>query len=188
MKPGCIERFDSEYERGELCWVLISFEPLSGWREVVVSERRRKREFALAMRHLAEELHPRAEKKIRVVFLDNLSPHTQRRLSRRASWRRLLVWSGSKDRVLLHTSRRLMAEHGRGGDLCIGEAVPQAKIAGHRETLDQEARAWCTEHNGLGVSVDLRFRTRRMREPSSAASTHQSKSQSKSDRVLARGP
>jgi hypothetical protein len=76
MKPGCIERFDSEYERGELCWVLISFEPLSGWREVVVSERRRKREFALAMRHLAEELHPRAEKKIRVVFLDNLSPHS----------------------------------------------------------------------------------------------------------------
>ena len=31
MKPGCIERFDSEYERGGVCWVLMSFEPLSGW-------------------------------------------------------------------------------------------------------------------------------------------------------------
>lgn len=29
MKPGCIERFDSEYERGGVCWVLMSFEPLS---------------------------------------------------------------------------------------------------------------------------------------------------------------
>jgi hypothetical protein len=27
MKPGHIERFDSEYERGGLCWVLMSFEP-----------------------------------------------------------------------------------------------------------------------------------------------------------------
>jgi hypothetical protein len=38
MKPGCIERFDSEYERGGLCWVLMSFEPLTGWRELVVSQ------------------------------------------------------------------------------------------------------------------------------------------------------
>ena len=30
MKPGTIERFDSEYERGGLCWVLMSFEPLGG--------------------------------------------------------------------------------------------------------------------------------------------------------------
>ena len=75
MKPGYIERFDSEYARGGVCWVLMSFEPLSGWREVVVSERRRKQEFALRMRRLAEELYPQAEK-IRVV-LDNLSTHTQ---------------------------------------------------------------------------------------------------------------
>src|SRR3712207_2135619 len=74
MKPGCIERFDSAYERGGVCWVLMSFEPLSGWRELVVTERRRKREFALAMRHLAEEHYPQAEK-IRVVLV-NLSTHT----------------------------------------------------------------------------------------------------------------
>src|ERR671914_2553536 len=74
MKPGCIERFDSEYERGGVCWVLMSFEPLSGWRELVVTERRRKQEFALAMWRLAEETYPQAEK-IRVV-LDNLSTHT----------------------------------------------------------------------------------------------------------------
>ena len=52
----------------------MSFEPLSGWREVVVTERRRKQEFALAMRRLAQEHYPHAEK-IRVV-LDNLSTHT----------------------------------------------------------------------------------------------------------------
>jgi hypothetical protein len=49
----------------------MSFEPLSGWREVVVTESRRKQEFALAMRRLAQEHYPHVEK-IRVV-LDNLS-------------------------------------------------------------------------------------------------------------------
>jgi hypothetical protein len=74
MKPGCIERFDSEYERGGVCWVLMSFEPLTGWRELAVTERRRKREFAHWMRRLVEEHYPQAEK-IRVV-LDNLSTHS----------------------------------------------------------------------------------------------------------------
>jgi hypothetical protein len=56
MEPGCIERFASEYKRGGVCWVLMSFEPLSGRRELVVTERRTKQEeFALAMRSLAEE-------------------------------------------------------------------------------------------------------------------------------------
>ena len=73
-KPGAIERFDSEYERGGVCWVWMTFEPLSGWRELVVTERRRKRKFAHSMRRLAEEHYPQAQK-IRVV-LDNLSTHT----------------------------------------------------------------------------------------------------------------
>ena len=49
MKPGCTERFDSEYERGGVCWVLMSFEPLNGQREPVVTERRRRQEFAHSM-------------------------------------------------------------------------------------------------------------------------------------------
>ena len=52
----------------------MSFEPLTGWRELAVTERRRKREFALAMRRLAEKHYPQAEK-IRIV-LDNLSTHS----------------------------------------------------------------------------------------------------------------
>jgi hypothetical protein len=74
MKPGDIERFDSEYERGGICWVLMSFEPLQGWREVVVTDRRRKQEFAHSMRRLAEKHYPQAEKIW--VILDNLSTHT----------------------------------------------------------------------------------------------------------------
>ena len=48
----------------------MSFEPLTGWRELAVTERRRKWEFAHWMQRLVEEHYPQAEK-IRVVF-DNL--------------------------------------------------------------------------------------------------------------------
>jgi hypothetical protein len=50
------------------------FEPLTGWRRVEITERKRKQEFAEAVRCIAEEDYPEAEK-IRLV-LDNLSTHT----------------------------------------------------------------------------------------------------------------
>jgi hypothetical protein len=154
-KPGCMERFDSEYERGGICWVLMSFEPLSGWREVVVTERRRKQEFALAMRRLAEELRPRAEK-IRVV-LDNLSTHTAaafyesfpaevaRDLARRIEFCYTPVHGSWLNMVEVEISVLVRQ--------CLKRRLPDI------ETLGREARAWCTERNGLGASVDWRFST-----------------------------
>jgi hypothetical protein len=65
---------DHEYGRGGTCHVHVAFEPSSGWRSVEVTGRRRKQEFAEAVRRIAEEDYPHAEK-IRLV-LDNLSTHT----------------------------------------------------------------------------------------------------------------
>lgn len=154
-KPGAIERFDSEYERGGVCWVLMSFEPLSGWRELVVTERRRKREFALAMRRLLEERYPRAQK-VQVV-LDNLSTHTAaafyetfpaevaRDLTRRIEFVYTPVHGSWLNMVEVEISVLVRQ--------CLKRRLPDI------ETLDREARAWCTERNGLGASVDWGFRT-----------------------------
>ena len=156
MKPGRIERFDSEYERGGVCWVLMSFEPLSGWREVVVTERRRKQEFALAMRRLAEEVYPQAQK-IRVV-LDNLSTHTAaafyesfppeqaRRLARRVEFCYTPVHGSWLNMVEIEISVLVRQ--------CLRRRLADI------ETLDGEAQAWCRERNRLGRSVDWRFRTK----------------------------
>ncbi len=72
--PTRSRRFDSHYERRGMAHVLTALEPSSGWRKVEVTERRRGREFAGMMRHLAEEIYPRAEY-IRLVC-DNLSTHS----------------------------------------------------------------------------------------------------------------
>jgi DDE superfamily endonuclease len=155
MKPGSIERFDSEYERGGVCWVLMSFEPLSGWREVAVTKRRRKQEFALAMRRLAEEHYPQAHK-IRVV-LDNLSTHTAaafyesfstevaRTLARRIEFCYTPVHGSWLNMVEVEISVLVRQ--------CLKRRLPDI------ETLEREAKAWCKERNRLGASVDWRFRT-----------------------------
>jgi hypothetical protein len=91
--PGRPERPDHEYERrGTAHDVLMAFEPLTGWRRVEVTERRRNREFAEAARRLAEEDYPAAER-VRLVC-DNLSTHSAAAFyeafsppSRREAWR-----------------------------------------------------------------------------------------------------
>lgn len=52
----------------------MAFEPLTGWREVSVTQRRRGWEVAEAVRRLVEEGYPEAER-IRLVC-DNLSTHS----------------------------------------------------------------------------------------------------------------
>jgi DDE superfamily endonuclease len=65
-KPGKPKRVDSEYERRGTAHVMMAFEPLKGRREMRVTERRRKSEFAETMRYLADDLYPEAER-IRLV-------------------------------------------------------------------------------------------------------------------------
>jgi hypothetical protein len=153
MKPGQLERFDSEYERGGVCWVFMSFELLTGWRELAVNERRRKEEFARWMRRLAEEHYPRAEK-IRVV-LDNLSTHTgaafyenfsaevARKLARRIEFVYTPVHGSWLNMVEVEISVLVRQ--------CLKRRLPD------EETLAREAKAWCEERNRVGTSVHWRF-------------------------------
>jgi DDE superfamily endonuclease len=154
-KPGRVERFDSEYERGGVCWVLMSFEPLSGWRELTVTERRRKREFAHRMRRLAEEVYPQAQK-IRVV-LDNLSTHTAaafyesfsaevaRDLARRIEFHYTPVHGSWLNMVEVEIS------------VLVRQCLKRRLSDMH--TLEREAQAWREERNRVGASVDWRFKT-----------------------------
>lgn len=73
-KPGYPERFDYEYRRNGVRNLFMFLEPLAGRREVLIRERRTKRDFSYAIQWLVNEVHPKAEC-IRIV-LDNLNTHT----------------------------------------------------------------------------------------------------------------
>lgn len=73
-QPGRAKRVDYEYERQGVCNAFMLLQPLAGWREVKVTERRTKRDFAYIMRDVVDVYFPHAEI-IRVV-LDNLNTHS----------------------------------------------------------------------------------------------------------------
>ena len=72
-RPGLPLRQDYEYRREGTRNLFLACEPLAGWREVAVTERRTMQDFARRMRWLADEAYPEAEV-VRVV-LDNLNAH-----------------------------------------------------------------------------------------------------------------
>jgi hypothetical protein len=72
-KPGHAARQDYEYERKGTCNLFLFVEPKAGFRQVLVTHRRTKQDFAFAMRYLVDVLYPEAE--CIDVVLDNLNTH-----------------------------------------------------------------------------------------------------------------
>jgi len=72
IEPGKPARQDTEYERKGVRDLMMIGEPRRGFREVLMTERRTKIDFAQSMKHIVA-LSPQAEV-IRVV-LDNLNTH-----------------------------------------------------------------------------------------------------------------
>jgi hypothetical protein len=69
------KRVDYEYERAGTASIFLFTEPLAGWREVSVRERRTKVDWALEVARLLEGRYARCEKVILVC--DNLNTHTK---------------------------------------------------------------------------------------------------------------
>ena len=72
--PGQPERVDYEYERKGTANLFMIFEPLTGQRQVKVTERRTAVDFAHMIQELVDVQYPQAEKI--VLVLDNLNTHT----------------------------------------------------------------------------------------------------------------
>ncbi len=70
---GQPKRLDYEYERQGVCNQLVLCEPLRGWRDVRLTARRTRRDYAETLRQLVEVHYPNATR-IRLVQ-DNLNTH-----------------------------------------------------------------------------------------------------------------
>src|SRR5512135_3657175 len=68
-------RVDYEYERAGTATIFMFTEPLAGWREVAVRERKTKFDWATEMARLLEERYAACAKMI--VVCDNLNTHTK---------------------------------------------------------------------------------------------------------------
>ena len=72
--PGQVAHYDCEYVRNGVANLFMLFEPLAGQRDVEVTDRRTKKDYAECLCKLSDEMYPDAE---RIVLVqDNLNTHS----------------------------------------------------------------------------------------------------------------
>ena len=155
MKPGSVERYDTQYERNGVSNLFMMFEPLSGWRHVEVTDRRTAIDWAHQIKFLVDVRHKDAEK-IALVE-DNLNTHCPASLYTAFSpeeARRML------DKLEFHYTPK----HGSWLDMaeielsilsrqCLDRRIPD------QETLRKEVKAWEDQRNNSNSTMEWRFKT-----------------------------
>jgi hypothetical protein len=155
LQPGQLERQDYEYARQGVANLFMCFEPLRGWRHVMVSERRTKADWAWCIKELVETHYPEAERL--VLVLDNLNTHTPAAFYE--------VFSPEEARELAaRLEIHYTPKHGSWLNIAeielsvLARQCLNRRIA-NRVTLTQEAIAWEEQRNAQGGTVDWRFTT-----------------------------
>ena len=155
MKPGSVERYDTQYERNGVSNLFMMFEPLSGWRHVEVTDRRTAIDWAHQIKFLVDVRHKDAEKIVLVE--DNLNTHCPASLYTAFSpeeARRML------DKLEFHYTPK----HGSWLDMaeielsilsrqCLDRRIPD------QETLRKEVKAWEDQRNNSNSTMEWRFKT-----------------------------
>ena len=72
--PGQVAHYDYEYMRHGVANIFMIFEPLAGQRDVQVTERRTKKDYAECLRKISDEMYPDAA--TIVLVQDNLNTHS----------------------------------------------------------------------------------------------------------------
>jgi hypothetical protein len=154
-KPGQPEAVDYEYERNGTANIFIFTEPLTGWRKVVVSERRTAIDWAKEIQRLLEQDYADSEKVLSVCDQLNIHrvaslyeafpPATARRLATH-----LDIHHTPKPGSWLNIAENELSALTRQ---CLDRRIPD------RETLEQETTAWYQQRNQSQKSVDWQFTT-----------------------------
>jgi hypothetical protein len=153
--PGRPRRYDYEYERHGVSNVFLFVEPLRGWRQVTVTDRRTKRDWAAAIKDLVDVHYPDAERI--VLVLDNLNTHGLGSLyeafppeEARRLGRRLELHYTPKHGSWLNIAE---IELSVLSSQCLDRRIPQ------QTELAREVAQWTQDRNASRRTVDWRFTT-----------------------------
>jgi hypothetical protein len=153
--PGQVAKYDYEYVRNGVANIFMISEPLAGQREVEVTDRRTKKDYALCLRKIADEMYPQAE--VVVLVQDNLNTHSPSSLYEAfppAEARRLMS-RFEMHYTPKHGSWLDMAEIELGilGRQCLARRID------HVEALRRETKTWKTDRNAAKAKVNWQFTT-----------------------------
>jgi len=153
--PGQVAHYDYEYVRNGVANIFMICEPLAGHRDVEVTDRRTKKDYAECLRKISDEKYPDAE--VIVLVQDNLNTHSPASLYEAfepAEAERL------KNRFEFHYTPKHgswldMAEIELGilGRQCLARRIDNI------QNLRREVEAWETARDAASTKVNWQFRT-----------------------------
>ncbi len=153
--PGQVAYYDYEYVRNGVANIFMISEPLAGQRDVEVTDRRTKKDYAECLRKLSDETYPDAE--VIVLVQDNLNTHSPGSLYEAfepVEAKRLA------DRFEVHYTPKHgswldMAEIELGvlGRQCLSRRIDNI------HTLRCEVKAWEIARDAAGTKVNWQFTT-----------------------------
>jgi len=155
MEPGQPERFDYEYKRNGTVNLFMAFQPLLGFREVVVTDRRTSLDFPAFLKYLVDEIYWHATKI--TVVLDNLNTHKFSVLYQSYS-------AEEAHRIMSKLEFVHTPKHGSWLNMAELEfAAIQGQCLDRRiatkEELTREVDAWRDERNDREVQANWQFTT-----------------------------
>lgn len=153
--PGQPLRYDCEYERRGTCNIFMFCEPLRGWRQVRVTGRRTKIDWAFAVRDLLDKEYQDVARV--VLVMDNLNTH-----SPSSFYEAFPPWEARRltDRLEIHYTPK------HGSWLNIAEC--ELSVLGRQclarriddgQRLADEIAAWERDRNGTANQVNWQFTT-----------------------------
>ena len=149
------KRVDYEYERAGTATIFMFTEPLAGWREVRVRERKTKLDWAEEMAVLLDERYRESQKVILVC--DNLNTHTKGSFYEAFDPYRARIYAKKIEFCYTpkHGSWLNIAENELSSltRQCFGQ-----RRIGDMETLREETRAWTEAVNDRQKGVDWQMK------------------------------
>lgn len=159
MKEGAIAKEHYSYEKLGSCSLLATIEPLTGKRMADVFDQRRKVEFALHFKKIAE-IYPQAEKII--VILDNLNTHNASSFYEVFSAEEAFRLSQKFEFIYTPKSaswlNMIEIEFSAISRLCLERRIPS------KEKLEKEVLAIIKERSDKAVKINWQFSIETARE------------------------
>lgn len=148
-------RHDPEYVRGGVVNLFVVCEPLRGWRQVRVSDRRTRLDWAHCVKELVDTHYADAE--TIVLVMDNLNTHSP------ASLYEAFPPAEAK-RLAQKLEIHYTPKHGSWLNMAEIELSALQRQCLHRRiadrpTLEREVAAWVRDRNAAETTIDWRFTT-----------------------------
>jgi len=154
-RAGGVERYDYEYRRNGVGTLFLAFEPLGGWRQVRVTERRTRQDWAGFIKDLLDNRYAKADRV--VLVMDNLNTHSGASLYEAFPPEEAF-------RLLKRLEIHYTPKHGSWLNMAEGEfSVLQQQCLDRRiatsEILQRETAAWETQRNQAAMGANWTFTT-----------------------------